>query len=265
MSMRMKQLMTVSVIALAALGCRSSEGAEARPAPVEAASSAPAMSEPPPEKRTPIPAPPGQLDPRAVYNVPLDGTEPQKGPDDALMTIVEFGDFQCPYCARAAPTMDQLVEEFGDEVRVVWLNFPQENHRYARPAATAALEAQAQKGDEAFWKMHDKIFSNQGAMTRADLERYGEELGLNMRKLRRALDRDKYADVIDRQVALAKSLNVPGTPSWFMNGRFMSGFPFQTWVGAINRRMGAVRRMVDQGVTTAELYDRIVATGKTSP
>jgi protein-disulfide isomerase len=161
--------------------------------------------------------------------------------------------------------MDQLVEEFGDEVRVVWLNFPQENHRYARPAATAALEAQAQKGDEAFWKMHDKIFSNQGAMTRADLERYGEELGLNMRKLRRALDRDKYADVIDRQVALAKSLNVPGTPSWFMNGRFMSGFPFQTWVGAINRRMGAVRRMVDQGVTKAELYDRIVATGKTSP
>jgi protein-disulfide isomerase len=161
--------------------------------------------------------------------------------------------------------MDQLVEKYGGDVRIVWLNFPQEGHIHARPAATAALEAQAQKGDEGFWAMHDKIFSNQGAVTRSDLERYGKELGLDMRKLREALDTNKYAEVIDRQVALAKRLNVPGTPSWFMNGRYMSGFPFQTWVFAIDQRMGPVRRSVEQGVPRAELYDRIVAAGKTTP
>ncbi|MGB5682488.1 MAG: thioredoxin domain-containing protein, partial [Polyangiales bacterium] len=181
------------------------------------------------------------------------------------MTIVEFGDFQCPFCARAAPTMDQLVEKYGDDVRIVWLNFPQENHVHARPAATAALEAQEQKGDDAFWKMHDKIFANQRSLTRADLEQYGKELGLNMRKLRKALDNDKYAEVIDRQVALAKRLNVPGTPSWFMNGRFMAGFPFETWVFAIDQRMRPLRRAIEQGASRTDLYDRIVAGGKTSP
>ena len=75
----------------------------------------------------------------------------------------------------------------------------------------------------------------------------------------------KYAKVIDRQIALAKRLNVPGTPQWFMNGRHMSGFPFQTWVGAIDRRLPAVRRAVEGGVPRAELYDRIVASGQLSP
>ena len=261
----MQQVIVLALIGLATLGCRKSESVEEAAQPVEAEPSTPAVSEPPPEKQAPVTALPGELDPRVVYNVPLDGSEPQRGPDDALMTIVEFGDFQCPFCARAAPTMDELVAHYGDDVRIVWLNFPQENHVNARPAATAALEAQAQKGDEAFWKMHDMIFANQGALTRADLERYGKELGLNMRKLRKALDTNKYAEVIDRQVALAKHLNVPGTPSWFMNGRYMSGFPFKTWSFAIDRRMRRVRRLVEQGVPRSELYDRIVSAGKTSP
>ncbi len=265
MTSRINHVLAAGLIAFVGLGCHSSEGAEQTAQPVDVEPLAPAVSEPPPEKPAPVYAAAGQLDPRIVYNVPLDGTEPQRGPDDALMTIVEFGDFQCPFCARAAPTMDQLVEKYGEDVRIVWLNFPQENHAHARPAATAALEAQAQKGDEAFWKMHDKIFANQRALARADLERYAKELGLNVRKLKKALDTDKYAEVIDRQIALAKRLNVPGTPSWFMNGRFMAGFPFQTWVFAIDRRIRPLRRQTDQGVPRSELYDRIVADGKTSP
>ena len=253
------------LLASVGLGCeRKQEAAEQVP-PAEAEPSEPTFSEaPPPEPPPALPAR-GQLDPRVVYSVPLDGTEPQRGPDDALMTIVEFGDFQCPYCAKAAPTMNQLVERYGDEIRVVWLNFPQQGHPGARPAATAALEAQAQKGDAAFWKMHDQLFANPRALSRDDLLGYGKELGLNLKKLQAALDNDKYAEVIDRQSALAKRLNVPGTPSWFMNGRYMAGFPYETWVGAIDRRIGGARAAVAQGVPEAELYDRIAASGKKSP
>lgn len=255
------------LLAVAALGCRSSQSEPTQAAPSEQApieQEAPGISEPPAPENAPPPPPTGQPDPRIVYQVPLDGTEPQRGPDDALMTIVEFGDFQCPFCARADPIMVQLLERYGDDIRIVWLNFPQEGHRNARPAATAALEAQAQKGDDAFWKMHDMLFANPGAMSRSDLERYAKELSLDMKKFGRALDTDKYSDVIDRQSALARRLGVPGTPSWYMNGRFMSGFPFETWAFAIDRRLPAVRRAVEQGVPRSELYDRIVAAGKPS-
>ncbi len=113
--------------------------------------------------------------------------------------------------------------------------------------------------------MHDKLLANPSALGREDLMRYGQELGLNLKKLRAALDDDKFGAVIERQIALAKRLNVPGTPSWFMNGRYMVRFPYETWVGAIDRRIGGVRAAVAQGIPKAELYDRIVANGKLSP
>jgi HAD superfamily hydrolase (TIGR01484 family) len=257
------------LLALAGLGCRSSQSETRQAVEVEtkevpATEQAPAVSEPPTTEKAPPPPPSGQPDPRIVYRVPLDGTEPQRGPDDALMTIVEFGDFQCPFCRHAEPIMAQILERYGEDIRIVWLNFPQDGHPHARPAATAALEAQAQKGDAAFWKMHDMLFANPGAMSRPDLERYAERLGLDLKKLRHALDTDKYAEVIDRQSALARKLGVPGTPSWYMNGRFMAGFPFETWAFTIDRRLPSVRRAVEQGVPKSELYDRIVATGKPS-
>ena len=265
----MKTSMMAWVLALCPLlllACKSQEASE--PAEVAAAeneAAETAYSEPPPQKPAPVPAAEGQLDPRVVYRVPLQGDEPQRGPDEALVTIVEFGDFDCPFCRKRAPTMDELLAAYEGKLRVVWLNYPLDNHRNARPAATAALEAQAQKGDEGFWAMHDKLFENQGQLHRENLERFAKELGLNMRKFRRALDNDKYAERIDRDIALGKKLSIPGTPSYFMNGRFMAGFPFQTWAGAIDRRMPPLRNAVAEGVPPAELYDRIVAEGKESP
>jgi protein-disulfide isomerase len=113
--------------------------------------------------------------------------------------------------------------------------------------------------------MHEKLFANQRALSRDDLERYAKELRLNMRKFRKALDTDKYADVIDRQVALAKSLGVTGTPTYYMNGRYMLGFPFGTWSFAIDRRIGALQAAVANGVPRSEIYERIISEGKTEP
>ncbi|TFH30417.1 MAG: hypothetical protein E4H00_05170 [Myxococcales bacterium] len=254
------------------MGCRASSGAtetteaSETDAPASAASEAAhgLTSEPPPP--APKVAGPGELDPRAVYKVPLHGDEPQMGPDDALITIVEFGDFDCPFCNERAPTLVQLREKYGDDLRVIWMNYPLPGHHNARPAANAALEAQAQKGDKGFWRMHDKLMANQGSLTRETLERLAKELGLNMRKFRRALDTDKYAEAIDRDLALGNKLHVPGTPTYFMNGRFMAGFPLQTWSFAIARHIGALRMAIERGgVTRSELYEHLIAEGKPAP
>jgi protein-disulfide isomerase len=212
----------------------------------------------------PAAPPQGQPDPRATYRVPLTGSEPQKGPDDALITIVAFGDYQCPFCKGMEPVLEQLTAKYGDDLRIVWMNFPLPGHPHARAAATAALEAQAQKGDAAYWKMHDKLFANQQALGRNDLERYAKELGLDMKKFRAALDSDKYAQVIDREIALGNSLGIPGTPSFYMNGRYMAGFPFQTWSYTIDRRLVEYRRLVTSGVPRSALYETLIANGKTS-
>jgi protein-disulfide isomerase len=222
-------------------------------------------SEPEEPSKTIVEAAPGELDPRVLYQVPLRGDEPQDGPDGALITIVEFGDFDCPFCKERAPTLTQLRDKYGNDLRVIWLNYPIPSHRNARPAASAALEALAQKGDAGFWKMHDKLFENQGNLNRQTLERLAKELGLDMKKFREALDNDKYAERLDREYALGQKLNIPGTPSYFMNGRFMAGFPLQTWSFAIDQRIGAVRRAVESGVPRSDIYETITAQGKPSP
>jgi len=263
---RMKLVAMVALLGLLA-GCRAKETTQAVESPSgdEGETNEVLMSEPPPPARKVVEAAPGEPDPRVLYQVPLQGNEPQMGPDDALITIVEFGDFDCPFCKQRAPTLVQLREKYGDDLRVIWMNFPLPGHRNARPAATAALEAQAQKGNEGFWRMHDKLLANQGSLTRETLERLAKELGLNMRKFRHALDSNKYAEAIDRDVALGEKLAIPGTPSYYMNGLFMAGFPFQTWSFAIDRHIGRLKRVVESGVPRSELYERIIADGKPAP
>jgi len=276
----MKRTLMKSALAIALLpafvACRTNESSKETGASAERGTQATGQaaeedtqdtiaSEPEQSAKTVLEAAPGELDPRVLYQVPLRGDEPQMGPDDALMTIVEFGDFDCPFCKEKAPTLTQLREKYGNDLRVIWLNYPIPSHSNARPAASAALEALMQQGDAGFWKMHDKLFENQGNLNRQTLERLAKELGLDMKKFREALDNDKYAERLDREYALGQKLNIPGTPSYFMNGRFMAGFPLQTWSFAIDQRMGAVRRAVENGVPRSEIYERITAQGRPSP
>lgn len=264
----MKPMIVVALLATL-IGCRAEETNEAAnvvPDSKEAAEvSGAASSEPPAPAKQVLEAGPGELDPRVLYQVPLHGDEPQLGRDDALITIVEFGDFDCPFCKSRAPTMKELREKYGDDLRVIWKNYPLPSHRNARAAATAALEAQAQKGDAGFWRMHDKLLENQGTLHRDTLERLAKEMKLNMRKFRQALDGDKYAERLDRDYALGQKLHIPGTPSYFMNGRFMAGFPLQTWSFAIDRQIGQVRRIVERGIPRAQIYEHLTAQGKAAP
>ena len=205
-------------------------------------------------------------DPNAVYKVPVDADDPVKGPADALVTIVEFSDFQCPFCARVEGTLKQIVDTYGNKVRIVWKDNPLPFHQNAMPAAIAAYEVRRQKGDEAFWKYHDKLFANQRQLTRENLEKWAQELGVNMAKFRQALDQQTHKQAILKDQNLARSLGATGTPSFFINGRNLRGAqPFESFKRLIDEELAKAEKMVANGTPRARLYETIIAKGATSP
>jgi protein-disulfide isomerase len=218
-----------------------------------------------PEQR-PAAAKPGQPDPKAVYKVPLKGNEPQKGPDDALVTIVEISDFECPFCGRVEPTIKQVQDKYGKDVRVVWMNNPLPFHKNAKPAANAALEAHAQKGDKGFWAMHEKMFANQKALTTDNLEKWAKEIGLNVAKFKKALADDKYGKTIQEQQALASSLGARGTPAFFINGRNLRGAqPLPAFTTLVDEELAKAKALVAKGTPKAKVYETIISKGETGP
>lgn len=138
------------------------------------------------------------------------GDRPSFGPEDAPFTIVEYSDFECPYCSQAAKTVTQLKEKYGDKVRFVFRQYPLPFHKNAQLAAEASLAAHAQGK---FWPFHDKLFENQRALSREDLEKYAEEVGLDMAKFKKALDEHTYADEVKADMELGEKVGVSGTPT----------------------------------------------------
>jgi protein-disulfide isomerase len=140
---------------------------------------------------------------------------PSFGPADAKVTVVEFSDFQCPYCSRAATVVDQVKEKYGTRVRFVFRQFPLPMHENARAAAEAALAANAQGK---FWEFHDKMFQNQSKLTRDGLEGIAKETGLDLGAFKKALDSKTFAADVDADLKLGESVAVNGTPTMFING-----------------------------------------------
>jgi Na+/H+ antiporter NhaA len=140
-----------------------------------------------------------------------------RGPSQAPVTLVEYGDFECPYCGMAEPVLRKLLADFGDELRFVFRNLPLSDvHPRAQLAAEAAEAAGAQGK---FWEMHDLLFQHQDALAPQDLVRYAEELGLDVERFRDDLRRRAYAPRIAEDVAGADESGVAGTPTFFVNGR----------------------------------------------
>jgi protein-disulfide isomerase len=154
------------------------------------------------------------LDPAQMAKL-AQGDAPAFGPADAKVTIVEFSDFQCPFCSRAANATTQVKEKYKDKVRFVFRQFPLSFHKDAHLAAQASLAAGAQGK---FWEYHDKLFANQQALDRASLEKYAQELGLDMAKFKKALDDKTFAAQVDADFKLGEEVGVDGTPTMFLNG-----------------------------------------------
>jgi protein-disulfide isomerase len=143
------------------------------------------------------------------------GDAPAFGPADAKVTIVEFSDFQCPFCSRAAEVAHKVKEKYSSKVRFVFRQFPLSFHQNAHTAAEAALAANAQGK---FWEYHDKLFANQNALDRASLEKFAKETGVDVAKLKKALDDKTFAATVDADMKLGEEVAVDGTPTMFLNG-----------------------------------------------
>jgi Na+/H+ antiporter NhaA len=140
-----------------------------------------------------------------------------RGPADALVTFVEYGDFECPFCGRAEPVIRELLASFDDDVRYVWRHLPLNDvHPHAQIAAEAS-EAAAEEGR--FWEMHDVLLAHQGELLPAHLRAYATELGLDADRVLAELHRREHAARVSEDVASADESGVSGTPSFFINGR----------------------------------------------
>jgi protein-disulfide isomerase len=140
-----------------------------------------------------------------------------RGPNDAPVTLVEYGDYECPYCGRAEPVIRELLDTFGDDLRYVWRHLPLNDvHPNAQNAAEAA-EAAAAQG--AFWEMHDMLIHHQDQLGAPDPERHAEELGLDVERFRDEMRRRAHAPRVAEDVSSADASGVAGTPGFFINGR----------------------------------------------
>jgi protein-disulfide isomerase len=166
---------------------------------------------------------------------------PSRGPANAPVTLIEFSDFQCPYCERVQPALRQVFATYGDKVRLVYRDFPLEMHPDAGRAAAAATCA-GEQGK--FWEMHENIFSNQTALAAQRLSLYAGEIGVDSVKFEACMAEPRHAKALEASMAEAESLGVRGTPAFFINGRMLVGAqPFEAFARIIDdelARAGAV-------------------------
>lgn len=202
----------------------------------------------------------GRPDPKAVYRVEI-GDAPVRGPSDALVTVVMWTDYQCPYCARVQATMAQLEEEYGLSVRFVHKHNPLTFHPRAMPAALAA-EAAHRQGK--FWKMHARLFGNPKDLTDKNFRRWAKKIGLQVKRFARDLDDPELRARVKRDQRQAMALGARGTPAFFVNGRFLSGAqPVENFRTLIDEEIVKAKRLVESGVPRSEVYERTIARGKT--
>lgn len=176
----------------------------------------------------------GRPDPEKVQEFEL-GDAPIRGSESAKVTIVEWADFQCPFCVRVNPTLEQIAKEYGDKVRFAFKHLPLSMHAKAR-AAHQAAEAAHRQGK--FWEMHDRIFANQKDLSPETYLRYANEIGLDIDRYNSDIASSSVRKVVDDDLALAGKLGVSGTPSFFINGRFLSGAqPYGSFARVIDEEL----------------------------
>jgi len=160
------------------------------------------------------------LPPYLPPKVEVEAIGPSKGPENAPVTIVEFSDFECPFCGRVEPTIDRIFDTYGDKVRLVYRDYPLPSHTNAPKASEAALCAQDQGK---YWEMHSKLFKNQRMLGIDALKAYAKELELDQAKFDACLDSGEKAEVVKASMKAGEALGVTGTPAFFINGRMISG------------------------------------------
>ncbi|MHC4961737.1 MAG: DsbA family protein [Planctomycetota bacterium] len=177
-----------------------------------------------------------------VYDVNI-GASPTLGPADAPVTIVEFSDFECIYCAREFPRIKKMLNDYPGKLRVVFKHYPLKFHKKAKPAHAAAELAFQEQGNNGFWQMHDMIFANPKDLEIATLRGYAETLGLDMKKFDEVInDPEQINNMLQADYAEAKKCKVTGTPTVMINGLKLAG----------NRSIGNYKARIDRILAASE-------------
>ncbi|MBV9949608.1 MAG: thioredoxin domain-containing protein [Myxococcales bacterium] len=201
-------------------------------------------------------------DSAVVYQVPL-GKSPARGPASALVTIVEFADYQCPFCIRVEPTLKALRDKYGDKLRIVFKDAPLSFHPRAEPAAQAALEVRAEKGDAAFWAMHDALLSGGADLSDAGLVELASRQGARAAAVKAAIAGHTHRDSIDADGDVAEDFAANGTPHFFVNGRRLVGAqPAEKFEALIDEEAARAEALLRSGTKPDALYATLVQGGK---
>jgi len=166
--------------------------------------------------------------PKMQVNVEV-GQAPVFGKEGAPITVVEFSDFQCPFCSRGAETVTQLKKKYGSKIRLAFRHFPLPMHHDAKPAAEASMCVNEQSSDK-FWKFHDLAFKNQEKLDKASLEKYAKDSGADMKKFNECITAKKFSDFVQQDLTYGEKIGVKSTPTFFVNGQIVSGaVPIETF------------------------------------
>jgi protein-disulfide isomerase len=186
--------------------------------------------------KAPAAAPkPPQEDPNKVYTIPA-GNSYAKGPANAPVVMVEFSDFQCPFCSQAAALIKQITDAYPNDVRFIYKNYPLPFHKEAMPAAKASVAAGKQGK---FFEMHDKLFENQRALSADFYTKAAQEIGLDMDKFKKDMDDPSTQALIDQEMKEAREADVRGTPTIFINGKKPQGRSFELYKSIIDEALKA--------------------------
>jgi protein-disulfide isomerase len=174
---------------------------------------------------------PNQPDPNKVYTLPV-GESAIRGAKEASVTVVEFADFQCPFCARNLPLVKQILDAYPKDVNFVYKEFPLTSiHNNAMNASKAAIAAQKQGK---YWEMHDKLFENFQNLGEDSLKKYAGEVGLNVEQWEKDYKSPEVAQRVQDDMRLASQAEVRGTPTMFVNGKRVT-----------NRSFEGIKEMID--------------------
>ena len=168
-----------------------------------------------------------------------DGGRVPRGNATAAVEVIEFSDFQCPFCLRANPVVEQVLKTYGDKIKFVYRHYPLQNHPNARPAAEASACAEVQGK---FWEYHDRLFANPTKLSDADLKTHAAALGLDAAKFNACVDNHQQKPGVDADMAAAEAVGVTGTPAFFINGRSIEGAqPFESFKRVIDEELAKTK------------------------
>lgn len=164
---------------------------------------------------------------------------PTRGPEDAPIQMIEFSDFQCPYCESAFPIVNQVLNTYGDRIHFTYRHYPLAIHPRARPAAEAS-QCAAEQGK--FWPFYDKLFGDQSRLSDGDFKQYAAQLGLDTAQFNACVDSHKYKAEVDVDIRAGDEAGVSGTPAFYINGRMLSGAqPFEAFKRIIDEELAQKR------------------------